>query len=114
MQTAENKSVIVPLRMTGALAAKLDKAVSMLRYRSRNEFIREAIEEHVEAALHSKVVEVKDVSIEQAGRMIDGYLSKHPGTHYVSEIAEELGLELSTAFRAAQELLKEGSARVKT
>ena len=109
----ENKPVIVPLRMSGALASKLDKAVRLLRYRSRNEFIREAIEEHVEAALRSKVVEVKDFSIEQAGRMIDAYLSKHPGTHYVSEIAEELGLELGTAFRAAQKLLKEGSARVK-
>jgi hypothetical protein len=32
----------------------------------------------------------------------------------VSEVAEELGLELGTAFRAARRLLDEGSARVKT
>jgi len=50
MQTVEGKSVVVPLRMNGALAAKLDKAVRLLRSRSRDEFIREeAIEEHVEA-----------------------------------------------------------------
>jgi Arc/MetJ-type ribon-helix-helix transcriptional regulator len=113
MRAVNNKSVIVPLRMTGAMAAKLDKAVTALRYRSRNEFIREAIEEHVEAALRSKVVEVRDMSVEQALLMIDAYLSKRPGTHYVSEIAEELGLELSTAFEAAQALLKGGSARVR-
>ncbi|MDV3294045.1 MAG: ribbon-helix-helix domain-containing protein, partial [Nitrososphaerales archaeon] len=57
------KPLIVPVRIPGDMAAKLDRAVSGLRYASRNEFIREAIEQHVNDRLGSKMIEVRDVSV---------------------------------------------------
>jgi len=49
--------------------------------------------------LEGKMIGVRDVSVKEAPRMIDQHLSKNPGAHYVSELAEEL--ELDVAFKAA-------------
>jgi Arc/MetJ-type ribon-helix-helix transcriptional regulator len=114
MQTAVRKQLIVPVRIPAELAGKLDDAVYKLRYSSRNEFIREAIEQHVSDKLETKLVEVKDVSVKEASRMIDRYLVKNPGAHYVSELAEELGLELGVAFRAAKMLEGQGMVKAKS
>lgn len=61
--------------------------------------------------MNAKIIEVRDLSIDEAVKMIDDYISKHPGKHYVSELAEELGIELSTAFKASQKLIDSGEAR---
>ncbi len=114
MQSTARKYLIVPIRMRGELAAKLDRAVKTLHYPSRNEFIREAVERHINDTLESKIIEVRDVSTADATRMVDSYLLKNPGEHYVSELAEKLGLELDVAFRAAKRLLDDGIARVKS
>ncbi len=114
MQSMVRKYLIIPIRIRGELAAKLDRAVKTLHYPSRNEFIREAVEQHIRDTLESKIIEVRDVSDADASRMIDSYLSKNPGAHYVSELAEKLGLELDVAFRAAKKLLEDGTALVKS
>ncbi|MDV3277800.1 MAG: ribbon-helix-helix domain-containing protein [Nitrososphaerales archaeon] len=113
-RTLNRKQLIVPVRIPADLAAKLDRAVSGLRYASRNEFIREAIEQHVNDRLGSKMIEVRDVSVKGAARMMDRYLSKSPGAHYVSELAEELGLELDVAFKAARMLEAQGMVKARS
>ena len=114
MQSGLRKYLIVPVRIRGELARKLDRAVKTLRYSSRSELIREAIEQHLGNTLENKMIEVRDVSVDEATRLIDGYLSKNPGAHYVSELAEELGLELDVAFRAAKRLTDQGLVKVKS
>lgn len=52
------------------------------------------------------------VSLEEATKLIDRFLSKNPGTHYVSELVERLGLEPRVAFAAAQKLIDGGRARL--
>jgi DNA-binding MarR family transcriptional regulator len=65
---------------------------------------------HLAEMMCSKIIEVRDVSIDEAVKLIDYYISKHPGKHYVSELAEELGIELSVAFKASQKLIDSGEA----
>lgn len=113
MGELERGDLVVPVRIPVDLAGKLDRAVRLLRYRSRNEFIREAISRHVEEKASAKIIAVRDVPVQEAVRMIDAYLSKKPGAHFVSEIAEELGIELDAAFKAAERLLERGSAVVR-
>lgn len=113
MQSIIRRHLIVPVRVPAELAERLDKTVSKLHYASRNEFIREAIEQHVNDRLESRMVEVRDVSVKDAAKMIDRYLSKNPGAHYVSDLAEELGLELEVAFKAAKTLEAQGAVRAR-
>jgi len=107
------KPMILPVRIEPELAAKLDSAVSKLHYASRSAFVREAIEQHVKERLEGKMIEVREVSVEEAAAIIDGYLSRNPGAHYVSELAEELGLELGVAFKAAKALEAQGMAKAR-
>ena len=79
---------------------------------SRSAFIRESVLERVNSVEESKVVEVRDVSKEEAMRLISRYLKKHPGVHYTSDLADELGIELEVAFAAAEQLIDQGRARV--
>jgi len=58
------------------------------------------------------VTEIRDVTLEEATRHIDRYLAKNPGTHYVGELVERLGLEPRIAFAAARKLIDKGRARL--
>ena len=58
------------------------------------------------------VTEIRDVPVKEATRLIHRYLTKHPGTHYVGDFIERLGLEPRIAFAAAQKLIDEGRARL--
>ena len=104
---------VVPVRMSGDLLRRVDKSVRLLRSRSRNEFIREAVERYAEEVAAARILEVRDVSPEVAARLIEGYVSERPGVHHVSEIAEELGIELAVAFQAVQALIREKRVKLK-
>lgn len=102
-------AVIIPLRMQRNAAQKLNQLATRLHAKSRNEVIREAIEEYTAKMMNTKIIEVREISVDEAVKLIDKYISKHPGKHYVSEISEALGIELSTAFKATQKLIESGS-----
>ncbi len=113
MKPIQDRSIVIPLRMPGELVDKLDKATRLLGYRSRNQLVRATLESNLDAMIGARIIEVKDMSVAEAARTIDGYLSKNPGVHYVSELSEKLGIELSVAFRAAKKLREEGTIRVR-
>jgi len=77
-------------------------------YRSSADFAREAIRDKIRTL---EVVSVKDVSLHDTKRMILAYLKRNPGSHFMSEIADELGLDYGLAFRAASELLESGKMK---
>jgi len=107
------QGAVVPVRLSGELLQKVDRTAELLRSSSRNELIREAIERYVDEVANSKVVEVRDISIGDAARLIEEYVSRHPGVHHVSELAEALGIELGVAFGAVQGLVRDEKVRVK-
>ncbi len=59
-----------------------------------------------------KVIELRDVSVGEAERLIARCMRAHPGSRHLSDIAEELGIELRVAFAAAQRLVGRGRVRV--
>jgi predicted DNA-binding protein len=113
MIIAKGKSVAIPVRIPRKLAKDLDKVAASLGYKSRNQAIREALEQYVNGLMQAKAIEVRDYSVDEATKKIDAFLSDNPGAHYVSEIAEALGLELNVAFKATRKLMAEGIAEVK-
>ena len=103
----------IPTRFSEEEVARIDRVQARFGFRSRSAFIREAVLEKAKSLEATKVVEVRDVSEKEAIRLIDRYLQKHPGVHYVDDIADELGIELGAAFAVAQKLIDRGRARVR-
>jgi len=107
----KKSSITIPLRIHRNKIQKLDLLVRKLHARSRNEIIRDAIDQYISQMMETKIIEVRDVSVDEAARLIDDYISKNSGKHYVSELSEELGIELGTAFKAAQKLIDAGEVK---
>ncbi len=79
---------------------------------SRSALIRQAVLGRLEELETTGITEVREVTTGEAMKLIHRYLQKYPGTHYVSELIERLGLEPEIAFAAAQKLIDEGRARL--
>ncbi len=105
-------STAIPTRFTRSELARMDRTRVLMGVPSRSAFIRTAVLERVEEVEKMKVIEVRDVPVAEAERLIDRYMRGHPGRLYVSDIAEALGIELKVAFQAAQRLIDRGRARV--
>ena len=58
-----------------------------------------------------KVVSVKDVSMQEAKKMILAYLKKNPGSHFANEIADKIGIDYGLAFKVVHQLLESGKIR---
>jgi len=101
------KRATIPVSLPIYIVEKIEELRAKLGYRSRNEFIREAIKRFIEEMKETKVIYVRDITLEQAKKEILEHLRRH-GSAYVSEIAEDLGIEIEMAFRAVEELEKEG------
>ncbi len=101
------KRATVPVSLPIGIVKRIERLRSRLGYRSRNDVIREAIKRFIEDMEETKVVLMKEVTIEQAKKEIVDYLKRH-GSAYVSEIAEGLSIDIELAFKAVGELEKEG------
>jgi GTP-sensing pleiotropic transcriptional regulator CodY len=77
-------------------------------YRSGADFAREAIRDKIRTL---EVVSVKDVSMQEAKRMILAYLKKNAGSHFASEIADKIGIDYGLAFKAIHQLLESGKIK---
>lgn len=101
------KRATIPVSLPISVVKKIEKLRARLGYRSRNDVIREAVRRFIEEMEETKVLYVRDVTVEQAKREIIEYLKRH-GSAYVSEMAESLGINIELAFKAVEELEKEG------
>jgi len=101
------KRTTVPVSLPSAVVRKIEKLRARLGYRSRNDVIREAIRRFIEDMEETKIVYVREMTFEQAKKEIAEYL-RHHGSAYVSDMAEDLGIDTELAFKAAEELEKEG------
>ena len=101
------KRATVPVSLPISVVKKIEELRGRLGYRSRNAVIREAIRRFIEEMEEAKLLYVRDVTLKQAKREIIEYLKRH-GSVYVSEMAESLGVNIELAFKAVEELEKEG------
>jgi len=106
-ETKVIKRTTIPVSLPSNVVEKIEKLRIRLGYRSRNSVIREAIKRFIEDMEETKIVYVREITFEQAKKEIAEYLRRH-GSAYVSEIAENLGIDVELAFKAAEELEKEG------
>ena len=109
----KNRASVLPTRYSKREVEEIERARRVLGLSSRSAFIREAVLSKLEEIKQVRVVEMQDVSADQASEMIDRYLMKKPGVHYVSELIEKLGLEPRIAFEAVEKLVQGGSVRVR-
>lgn len=79
---------------------------------SRSSFIRRAVLDKLEELEAEGIMEVRETTLEEAMKLIDTYLKRHPGTHHASDFIEKLGIEPEIAFTTAQKLIDEGRARL--
>jgi len=105
-ETKVVKRATIPVSLPASTVEKIEELRAKLGYRSRNDIIREAIRRFIEEMKETKVIYVEDVTLEQAKQEIVEYLRQH-GSAYVSDIAEDLGIEIGLAFKAVEELEKE-------
>ena len=101
------KRATVPVSLPINVVKKLEELRARLGYRSRNDVIREAIRRFTEEMEEAKVLYVRNVTVEQAKGEITEYL-KHHSSAYISEMAESLGINIELAFKAVEELEKQG------
>jgi Arc/MetJ-type ribon-helix-helix transcriptional regulator len=103
----EKRTFQAAVRLSKEDYSKIKQLVEAGLYKNFAEFLRDAARDKLETMGILSVQEVDDAAAE---RMIEDYLSAHPGPRYVSEIADALGLEYSVAFRVVHKLLEEGRA----
>lgn len=113
LETKDRAVVVIPTRYSKREVEEIEKARRVLGLSSRSAFIRGAVLSKLEEIKQVRVVEMRDISVDEASEMIDKYLLKKPGVHYVSEVIEELGLEPRIAFEAVKKLMQDGGARVR-
>lgn len=99
-------SVTLPARLVKE-ARTIIKIPSGARYRSVTELVSDALEEKLSHLRGVQVVSVADVSPRDAARLVTEYLEKNPGSHYPSDIANALGLDLELVFEVTNRLLRE-------
>lgn len=113
MARARKKSeptTAIPVRFTKKELLRMERARSLLGLASRSAFMREAILEKLHAVETMGVIELRDITVDQAVRLINRYMRKYPGIHYPSDFMEKLGIEPKTAIEAVQRLIDDGQA----
>ncbi|MGA3109482.1 MAG: hypothetical protein ABSD99_08585 [Candidatus Bathyarchaeia archaeon] len=58
-----------------------------------------------ESIRKTDAIAIRCTSRSHAEKLIDGYLTKHPSSHFASEIAEALGLEFRTTLEVIKRMI---------
>lgn len=107
MQSDSKTKPTVSLRLPRTLLQQVDNLVRRMAMRSRTEFIERAVESYVEELKEAKIVRVRTYSETDAQAAILRHLEEHP-ISYVSDLAEELAMDIDLAFRVVASLAEEG------
>ena len=107
MATSKTKKSFLPsIRLEDSMLKELDELVNKFGYRSRYELIREAIADKIAELKGAEIIELRDLSKEDAKKEILEYI-EHKDIVYASDIANDLGLDLKMTFEIIDELFKE-------
>ena len=72
------------------------------------QLVREAVAEYVDRLDAGRLLNLKEIPLEQARREVEDYLRGHPGVVWPDEMAEALGIDYRIVLSVVQDLLKEG------
>jgi Arc/MetJ-type ribon-helix-helix transcriptional regulator len=95
----------IALRLTKSEYERIEEMIGAGLFRSAADFAREAVRDKLREA---EAVSVGNFSARDVERRIDDYLTKNPGSHFASEMAETLGLDLRTTIEAVRRMIESG------
>lgn len=101
---------VIPTRFSEDELRKIDSLLGKIGLRSRSEFIREAVQYYLNNVAETRVIELRDVSNDQAKREILEYIRKKKEAE-TFDIANDLRLDLNLTMKALRELWEEGRIR---
>jgi len=110
VQTQTGKARMIPIRLPEVQVNRIDEIVDTFGYKSRTDFIREAIEHYVKEVELVKIIKIRDIPREEAKREIRDYL-KSRDKAWLDEIADDMGLDFAFVVDVVEELEKEGFAK---
>ena len=103
---AREVSPLVSTRLTVKEMEQIQDIVESGMYMSISDFVRGAIREKLGTI---KVIQINDVDFKTAKEEILNYLKEKSGEEvYPSDMAEDLGLDLSLVFEVVEKLKEEG------
>lgn len=105
-QAQTQKSRMIPIRLSDDRVNKIDGIVDTFGYKSRTDFIREAIEHYVKEVETVKVVKIRNIPKEQAKKEIRDYLRNREKA-WMDEIADDLRLDFPFVVEMIEELERE-------
>ena len=98
---------VIPIRFSEEELGKIDRLLSKTGARSRSEFVREAVQHYLNNVAEMKVIELRDVSKDQAKKEILEYVLKMEEAE-TFDIANDLRLDLNLTIESLKELWEEG------
>ena len=105
--TKKKESKTIGTKLTKTEYEEISELVNNGIFLSGSDFVREAIREKLERI---KVIKIRDIDYETAKKEVLGYYKSYKES-YISEVAENLELDLELTARIVQELIKEGKLR---
>jgi len=107
-RTEQEQAYQIAVRLTRVEYERIQEMIRAGLFRSAADFAREAVRDKLREA---EPVSVRDLPRKDTERLIDSYLTKHPGPHFASEIAEALGLDFRSALEAVKRMIEKGKIR---
>jgi len=103
IKTTANKNKSVSTKLTPVEQEEINKIIAAGFFLNTSDFIRQAIRDKIK---EYKIINIRNIPKEQAKEEIKEYYKTNDKA-YVSEVAEDLELELELVFEITDELEKE-------
>lgn len=98
----------IAVRLTKIEYKRIEDMIRAGMFRSAADFAREAVRDKLREAEPISLGNFLPKDIE---RKIDTFLTKNPGPHFASEIAEALGLDFRTSLETVKRMIDDGKIR---
>jgi DNA-directed RNA polymerase specialized sigma subunit len=95
----------IAVRLARSEYERIEEMIAEGMFRSAADFAREAVRDKLREA---EPVSVGSFTVKDIERRIDNYLTKNPGSHFASEISEELGIDLRTTLETLKRMINNG------
>jgi len=107
-RTEQEQAYQIAVRLTKVEYERIQEMIRAGLFRSAADFAREAVRDKLREA---EPLSVRDIPRKNMEALIDRYLAKHPGPHFASEIAEDLGLDFRSTLAAVTRMIEKGKIR---
>jgi Arc/MetJ-type ribon-helix-helix transcriptional regulator len=107
-KTEQEQAYQIAVRLTRIEHERIQEMIRAGLFRSAADFAREAVRDKLREA---EPLSVRDIPRKDIEALIERYLTKHPGPHFASEIAEALGLDFRSALETVRRMIEKGRIR---